>query len=93
MYSVVNHQGNITYTIDAVSLVRSEFAKELNGFDLTPGGFFATDDGKMYLLYRIAADGTQYPYLVCEYLPADNTIRFVFLCFADDVETIDMEYF
>ena len=92
VYSVVNHQGNITYTIDAVSLVRSEFAKELNGFDLTPGGFFATDDGKMYLLYRIAVDGMQYPYLVCEYLPDDNTIKYKFLYFADDIENFDIDH-
>ena len=92
VYSVYDPQTNVTYTIDTIALVHSAFGEELDGIDLINGHFFATDDGKMFLLYRIESNGLKYPHLLCEYLPDRNEVVFKNLCFADDIETFSVVY-
>lgn len=90
--SVADPQENVTYTIDTTTLLNHAFRESLEGLQCSFGGFYATTDGSMFLLYRIESNGALYPHFICEYNANRNEIEFKLLYFADDVESFQIEY-
>ena len=88
---VLDEEKNVTYTIEPEALLYSTFNKELEGIELEYSGFCATDNGKMFLLYR-SASWPPYPHLVCEYIPETNEIIFSLLYFPYDLTGFFVEY-
>ena len=89
--SVVDTQKNETYTVSPAELISNTFTEELNGLDWSYRGFYSSNAGKMYFLYRIEASGPQYPHLLCEYIPDSNRLVFSLLYFADDITAFRIE--
>ena len=88
---VVDEAKNTTYTIAPESLFGSTFSKELEGLKWEYSGFYATDNGKMFLLYRINT-WLPYPHILCEYIPETNEVVFSLLYFAYDYVPFTIEY-
>ena len=90
--TVTDSQNNTTYTIDSIALVRSTFSTELDGHDhLRLEGFFAADNGKMFLLYNLGSS-LPYPFLVCEYLPDRGEIVYKSLISVPDYLSFQVLY-
>ena len=90
--TVTDPQNNTTYTIDSIALVRSTFSTELDGHDhLRFEGFFAADNGKMFLLYNLGSS-LPYPFLVCEYLPDRGEIVYKSLISVPDYLSFQVLY-
>lgn len=90
--SVVDPQKNMTYTIDTVALPNDAFRGSLEGIQYGFYDFYATMDGRIFLVYRIESNGFPYPHFVCEYIVDSNEVEFKLLYFADDVEVFQIEY-
>lgn len=90
--SVVDPQKNMTYTIDTVALPNDAFRENLEGIQYSFCDFYATKDGKIFLLYRIESNSASYPHFICEYNADRNEVEFKLLYFADDIETFRIEY-
>jgi len=88
---VVDEAKNTTYTIAPESLFGSTFSKELEGLKWEYSGFYSTDNGKMFLLYRINT-WLPYPHILCEYIPETNEVVFSLLYFAYDYVPFIIEY-
>ena len=89
---VVDEAKNTTYTIAPESLFGSTFSKELEGLEWEYSGFYATDNGKMFLLYSVNTNWPPYPHILCEYIPESNEIVFSLLYFAHDIIGFRIEY-
>ena len=89
---VQDKEKNVTYTIEPETLLYSTFRNELEGIKLEYDGFHATDNGKMFLLYKSYAGWPPYAHLVCEYIPETNEIVFSLLYFAHDITGSAIEY-
>ena len=90
--SIVDIHKNATYIVNPTTLVCDAFNEELNEIECSFCGFYATTNGKMFLLYRIESTGSQYPHLVCEYIPDIGEVVFSLLYLADDITTFHLEY-
>lgn len=90
--SIVDVQKNTTYIFDPVTTVSGAFDEELDGLDYSFCGFYAATNAKIFLVYRIESTGSQYPHLVCEYIPDVEQVGFSFLYLADDITTFYIEY-
>lgn len=90
--SVTDAQQNKTYTMHTSAFVSQAFGEALEGLDCSFSGFYASANGRMFVLYRIESGGSAYPHLVCEYLPDNNEVVFGSLCFAEDVAAFYIEY-
>ena len=75
-----------------MELPNNAFCANLDGLRYTFYGFYATMDGKMFLLYRIESNGASYPYFICEYNADRNEVEFKLLYFADDIDFFRIEY-
>ena len=89
---VVDEKNDVTYTIAPESLFGSTFSKELEGLKWEYSGFYATDNGKMFLLYCVNTNWPPYPHILCEYIPESNEIVFSLLYFAHDIIGFRIEY-
>ena len=89
---VVDEAKNTTYTIAPESLFGGTFSKELEGLKWEYSGFYATDNGKMFLLYSVNTNWPPYPHILCEYIPESNEIVFSLLYFAHDIIGFRIEY-
>lgn len=89
---VLDEKENVTYTIEPEALLSHTFSKELEGLQWEYSGFYATDNGKMFLLYRINTNWPPYPHILCEYIPETNEVVFSLLYFAYDYVPFIIEY-
>ena len=89
---VVDETKNVTYTIAPEALLSNTFGKELEGLKWECSDFYATDNGRMFLMYRINTNWPPYPHILCEYNPENNEIVFSLLYFAHDITGSAIEY-
>ena len=83
---------SVTYTIAPEALFDSTFSNELEGLEWEHSGFYATDNGKMFLLYCVNTNWPPYPHILCECIPESNEIVFSLLYFAHDIIGFRIEY-
>lgn len=89
--SITDTQNNENYKISDKTLHESDFGDILIDLDYSFYGYNETNSGKIYLVYRIKSNGSQYPHFICEYIPNTDEVVFKSLFFSNDVETISVE--
>jgi hypothetical protein len=89
--TIMDVQKSENYIIDKEKLGRSEFGEVLNDLEYSYYKCTLTDNGQIYLMYRIKSNGYPYPHFICEYIPSTDEIVFKSFFFADDIESIIVE--
>ena len=89
--TITDTQTESKYKIDNNTLCESDFGESLIGLDCAFFDHKATNDGRIYLVYRIKFNGPPYPYIICEYIPDIGEVVFKSFFSASDVQYIKVE--